>query len=363
MTMNPITDHIKISNGKVNINYTSHGQSYTDQLRFAIGKMDKLIIAKWDVIHRAIRDVKLALLHGAGGEFFQAQFHSQYLFSMAYKPFGNSGFFEDKKRLLELMLSKESFDSCPLFDECWEKIRQEVGMEPSSTKKEVWDTLPLLPGFSTKQTMPKLSRWFSWNESAQENVPEWSSLKLCLAYHFDDLNLDPDKAYAERQQKQSNNDGTKSATNMRKEFGRLKEKVGGGLKLCYHIMSEKLLQMVRIILMCTRPIWSWYSHAIKEIKHADHQVAKLVSLQREWVSERHLRRLAALPTSNLEELQVVLNMGISDTVPKVLELSQLLLKHRLWSLSKSAAPPDCYAGLLSADRDLQEAGWLLFISH
>ena len=115
--------------------------------------------------------------------------------------------------------------------------------------------------------------------------------------------------------------------------------------------------------MCTRPIWSWYSHAIKEIRHADHQVAKLVSLQREWVSERHLRRLAALPTSNLEELQVVLNMGISDTVPKVLELSQLLLKHRLWSLSKSAAPPDCYAGLLSADRDLQEAGWLLFISH
>ncbi|CAK9104217.1 Uncharacterized protein SCF082_LOCUS48645 [Durusdinium trenchii] len=216
---------------------------------FAIGKMDKLIIAKWDVIHRAIRDVKLALLHGAGGEFFQAQFHSQYLFSMAYKPFGNSGFFEDKKRLLELMLSKESFDSCPLFDECWEKIRQEVGMEPSSTKKEVWDTLPLLPGFSTKQTMPKLSRWFSWNESAQENVPEWSSLKLCLAYHFDDLNLDPDKAYAERQQKQSNNDGTKSATNMRKEFGRLKEKVGGGLKLCYHIMSEKLLQMAAASLL------------------------------------------------------------------------------------------------------------------
>ena len=325
--------------------------------------MEKLILARWDVIHRAIRDVRLSLLHGANGEFFQAQFHSQYLFSLQYRPFGSSGFHEDKKRLLELMLSKERFDDFPLFADCWERIRDELAMDPGTTMEQVWQQLPLLDGFRNKQSMPKLSRWFSWNQAAEEKLPEWTALKMVLAYHFDGLDLDPDEAYARRQLDQLAKESDEQ-TNMRKEFGKLKEKLGGGLKLCYHIMSQKLWVMIRIIVLCTRPVWSWYSHQVKDIQNPVDQVGRLVQLKDDWAHERHLRKLAALPTSMSEELiSLVAKSEFADTAAKISELSQRLLKHRAWSLSRASAPPDCYAGLLCPDPALQQAGAIAVACH
>ena len=316
-----------------------------------------MILARWDIIHRAIRDVRLSLLHFANGEFFQAQFHSQYLFSLAYRPFGSSGFFQDKRRLLELMLSRETCESVPMFVDSWESIRDELQMPASSTMADVWAALPLLDGFNSKQVFPKLSRWFSWNQAADEKMCEWTALKVVLNYHFAGEDLDPDEAYQKRLlehlAKESN-----AETNMRHEFGKLKEKLGGGLKLCYHIMSNKLKQMVQIVMICTRPVWSWYSHTIKEVHHAQHQVQKLIGLQHGWMSEEHLQRLAGLPTSLDEELRQLLGkIEFDDTCSKVSELSQRVLKNRVWSLSRAAAPPDCYAGLLSLDDAAQKAWW------
>ena len=92
---------------------------------------------------------------------------------------------------------------------------------------------------------------------------------------FIDEGFTPDEAYQKRLlehlAKESN-----AVTNMRHEFGKLKEKLGGGLKLCYHIMSNKLKQMVQIVMICTRPVWLWYSHTIKEVHHAQHQVQKMI---------------------------------------------------------------------------------------
>eukprot|EP00435_Cladocopium_sp_Y103_P045777 s167_g13.t1 len=329
--------------------------------RFAIGKMESMILARWDVIHRSIRDVKLSLIHGAGGEFYQAQFHSQYLFSLAYRPYGSSGFFEDKKRLLELMMAREGPDTVPMFVDSWEKIRDEIGLPSTATMTDTWNALPNLDGFRTKQTLPKPSRWFAWNQAVEEKLPEWTALKCVLAYHFDgNEGLDPDDAYEKRQLDAMAKESAQATEkkSMRQEFGKLKEKLGGGLKLCFHIMSNKLLQMVKIIALCTRPVWSWYSHSIKEVLNAEHQVQKLIALQRNWVKERHLQRLAALPMSVSEELVHLLDnysSSFDDTGPKVLELSQRLLKHRCWSLSKASAPPDCYAGLLSSDPIEQKA--------
>ena len=179
--------------------------------------MKKLTLARWDVIHRSIRDVKLALLHGSSGEYLQMQFHSQYLFSVAYRPFGSSGFFEEKKRLLELMMARETWSSVPEFMDSWEQIKDELGLESAEHPSDVWNALPSMSGFCNKQSLPKLSRWFSWNASAEEKLPEWTAMKVILSYHFRSQNLDPDEAYHKRQLEQMAKDSTEQ-TSMRKEF-------------------------------------------------------------------------------------------------------------------------------------------------
>ena len=333
-----------------------------------MNQLERLIQIRWDVIHRSIRDVKLSLLHGSNGEFLQSQLHSQYLFSMSYRPFGSGGFAEDKKRALELMLARETPDSLLMFREVWETIREEMKMPPNTSPSQVWAALPSLPGFLNKQTLPKLSRWFSWNQSAEENLPQWTSLKLVLGYHFEGQGLDPDEAYQKRQldalaREQKGSD--QSNASMRKQFSQLKQRLGGGLKLCYHLMSNKLLQMVNIISVCTRPIWTWYADSVKDVQNAEDQVNLLVTLSQTWGHEPHLSELAAVHGAltaprDMQLMQLLRGSVFEDTAEKVSELTGHLLKHRAWSLSKASAPPDCYAGLLSEDNQLGQASGLKF---
>ena len=49
----------------------------------------------------------------------------------------------------------------------------------------MWAALPDLAGFQIKQTLPKISRWFSWNQSAEEQLPLYHIMKLVLAFEFD----------------------------------------------------------------------------------------------------------------------------------------------------------------------------------
>lgn len=335
-------------------------------MRFALNKLERLIQVRFDVIHRCIRDVKLSLLHGSSGEFLQSQMHSQYLWSVSYRPFGTGAFQEDKKRALELMLARETPDSLPMFLDVWETIRKELKLPESATRDHVWSALSSLPTFRNKQTLPKLGRWFSWNQSCEENLCQWTSLKLVLAYQYEGQGLDPDDAYQKRLlQSLARETGAEDASNgsMRKQFSKMKEKLGGGLKLCYHLMSDKLLQMTNIISVCTRPVWSWYTLQVQTCKNAADQVENLLRLSAGWQKEFHLRELAAvhgaLTRSQEQHDQVqglLLESKFDDTVEKISELSGHLLKHRAWSLSKSSAPPDCYVGLLSGNEAIAKAG-------
>ena len=117
--------------------------------------------------------------------FLQAQLHSSYLWSLAYRPFGSGAYQEHKSRLLEVMLKTESPATCTLFQSVWQDIRLDLGLAECNT-------------FHTKGTLPKLSRWFSWNDSCEEQLPEFRVLKLCLGYHYQDSKLDPDLAEEQR---------------------------------------------------------------------------------------------------------------------------------------------------------------------
>ena len=166
--------------------------------RFAIHKLGSAVQTRWDVFHRAVNDVKASLTKACRGVFLQAQLHSSYLWSLAYRPFGSGAYQEHKSRLLEVMLKTESPATCTLFQSVWQDIRLDLGLDPNTTCEQVWDALAECNTFHTKGTLPKLSRWFSWNDSCEEQLPEFRVLKLCLGYHYQDSKLDPDLAEEQR---------------------------------------------------------------------------------------------------------------------------------------------------------------------
>lgn len=285
--------------------------------------------------------------------------HSQFVFALSYRPFQSSGYHEDKRRLLELMLAREKPETFDLFRDVWETIRDDLKMPATSTPADVWDQLGSIKSFTRKGTLPKLSRWFSWNEAADEQAPSFNVLKLILRYHFGDgTEIDPDLCQQKKELDQlahlKSGEEEDDKNTMRKQFNILREKVGGGLKLAFHIMSNRLLQRIHVIRASCRPVWTWYSSSVKGLKNPADQVVRLIELARSWESTHHLKELAGVPISECDEVkQLLLRDEFAefreDTPARVASLSLRLLQQRVWSLSRASAPPDCYAELLSDD--------------
>lgn len=175
--------------------------------------------------------------------------HTTYLWGLAYRPYGSGAYSEHKLRLLELMLSRESAFTCKPFQSLWQDIREDLQMCPNSSMQTVWDALSSCATFWRKGTMPKNSRWFAWSDSCEEQLPEYHVLKCVLAYHYQNEKLDPDLVQEQqalasvvREAKQGGGD----QQSLRREFSKLKESLGGGPKLAYYIMSEKLFSMLRL---------------------------------------------------------------------------------------------------------------------
>ena len=82
----------------------------------------------------------------------------------------------------------------------WECIRDDLKTRPDSSMQEVVDRLSELETFTKKGTLPKMPRWFSWNQSAEENLKEFRAARVVLEHAFcEDSKLDPDDCEAQRQ--------------------------------------------------------------------------------------------------------------------------------------------------------------------
>ena len=320
---------------------------------YAMDAMKTLTHVRFDIFHRAVNDMKLSLKHACNGRFLQCQMHSNYLFGLAYRPFNTGAFLQHKKRLREVMFSRETADTCQEFISMWEDIRDDLGLPSSSSPEQVWNAVAECSTFITKRTLPKLMRWFSWHQAAVEQLPEMHALKLVLGYHYrqqGDSKLDPDSAEerrslaaAARQAKQ----GSGSKEDLRKEFSKLKESLGGGTKLAYFLMSERLWAMCHMLVVTSRPLWDWYSDVVRTCKNADDSLRRLIGLVNHWHEDGHLQALAAVPINQDPALiRLWRDKRVLDTPELVLELSMHFLKRRAWSMSKHACPPDNYAELL-----------------
>lgn len=324
-------------------------------LRFAIHKLGRLIHVRWDIIHRAVNDVKGALAD-SGSLFLSGQMHSTYLWALQYRPFGSGGFMEEKKRMMDHFIAVQSADYGP-FVEQLQLFKLDLGLPEHTLPQDVFDAICELPGFTKKGTLPKLSRWFSWNQSCEEQVPEFRVLRMVLKHWLGSAaeKLDPNDAVENRELKMAVKDSLKSPgtkESLRSEFSRLKANLGGGLKLAYYLMSDRLLQTVRLIAAATRPTWCWYSNTIKSVKTASDNVRQSAELQKRWSSDDHLIQTAEILTGRSPEVVSLfqdpeLSRFKSDSAEKLFKLVCNLLKRRAWSFAKQyAAPPDCYAGIL-----------------
>ena len=346
---------------------------------------DTLIQPRFDKIHRSIRDVKLALTHCMRGLFMKTQLHSAYIYALNYKPFNEGGFSQAKKGLLNAFLEIQDHTTCPLWPKYADHIRKETGMT-HATDEQVWARLASLDSFNKKGVLVKLSRWFSWNQSCKDYMPEFHATKMILEHHLAHTGLDPDKKT--RIENDANSHGTvpndasshgivpeNIATNMkddeqllkqaakqkapdaRKEFNLLKE-ARGGLSLAYFLLSEELCLNVQILYHTMQPIWSWYSRQVESVKTPEDGLRYSQEMARGWMRETHLRDLAkALRRCKALEaiLDFPLDLEAEDRAARIMSLTQHFLSNRAWSLARHSLPPECYANMLAPEGEARVA--------
>ncbi len=311
--------------------------------------MGAMVHAKFDKYHRCVRDIKLSLGHCCGGLFLKAQLHSSFLWGINFKPFGTGLFGTQKKWLLNIFLATQDIHG-ELFGRYGWKIAQDMQMpyDSESDKQAVFDNLCHVAGSFTKQLeICKLGRWFSWNQCARQQMPEYHTMKMLLEHHLADQQ-DPD------------NDATAfddllAATRAKTpaaELAKLKSATGG-LGLCHKLMTMQLLQHVRILYVVTHGCWSWYAHEVQHTKTPrDGLLALLATSQGKWAEDPHLRATVRDTLRDRDNLTFMGITGCSVTTKKLAQRALLLMWHilanRAWSLAtRNYCPPECYVGLLS----------------
>lgn len=320
-------------------------------MAFAINVNDSMMHVKFDKFHRIIRDLKLSYLHCCKSCFQKAQLYSSYLWSLNYKPFGSGGFLTLKNRLLTTFLAVESEQS-EIFLKYVERIATDLGMpcESEADIASVWAAIAELESFHKKQSLPKQGRWFSWNESCQENLTEYWASRVIYEHHLGPDAADPDTLSAHIFDIHS----AGKQVSAQAELAALK-KISGGINLAHSLMSSELRDHIRILSRCTKACWDFYTWHVKEIRTpGDGMRVSLAMADGQWAKDAHLWATLNLSLYDAESLRFMGFTGLEDTslAQKTLLLAWHILSHRSWSLSRYDSPPDQFAHAASADADV-----------
>ena len=141
------------------------------------------------------------------------------------------------------------------------RLSKEWGM-PANTDAEmqaIMDRVAELPTFRGRPTRSKLGRWFSWNQSAKENLPDYFAAKMVIEdYLFGKIagvpSQDPDETCVAF-------DDLKAATNCKTpqaELAKLRQNTGG-FELAYKLMSSGLLSAVKVLYVVTKACWDYFT--------------------------------------------------------------------------------------------------------
>ena len=296
--------------------------------------------AKFDMVHRIIRDLKLAEGGCCGKVFEKAKLWSAYIYGLNNRPFGSGSNHTLKQSLLHVFQMTEAATSAH-FQNFVTRIGKDFEM-PAQTAEDhqrIFNKIFEMKSFTQKLGQPKVSNWFAWNGMAKEQMPEFHATKCVFASTFTD-DPDPDEDHG----------SFEKPTNDPKAQLQAIVKGGGGVRLAYSLMKTDLQKHVKIMYVAEQASWTWYTTEIKENKTPQHAVKYSIKLAGDgWQAELHLWKTLAV-LENPEQLRFMeIPIGESQWATKLLMLSWHIVMRRSWSLAKHSSPPESLAGLLSND--------------
>ncbi len=309
------------------------------------GNLGMMVLSKWDKYHRCVRDIRLSLERVARGLFLKAQLYTSYLWGVNYKPYGTGLFGTQKKEALDAFLAEQSTDGAP-WHKYGERIAHDAGLpwDTEEDRQRVWASLPDIAGsFCQAREICKLGRWFSWNDCAKQQLPEYWAGKMIYEW-FLATTQDPDDSPVTF----DNLDAAARAKTPYTELRALKQ-ANGGLKLAYRLMTTGLCQHAWMLYICTRGCWDWYANQVRSIKTPEDGCRELLRMcGGGWQRDPHLSETimdALLDAGSLSKMGI--GLGASAIASRLLSLVLRIISHRAWSLAvRHHGPPECYAALL-----------------
>jgi len=201
--------------------------------------MQKLIVFKWEKIHRLIRDIKGPIGKSCGGVFLKSQVYSSYVWNLGQKPFGSGFWGTVLERALDVFAHCNTIDSAR-FQKYLPQLATEFSM-PSTTRDEqqcILDSVVALESFRTRGAECKLGRWFSWNGAARANLNQFSAQKMVIEDYLDG----PGSGLVDPDNEATAFDDLNAAAGARTPHAQLQKlrESGGGLQLAYKMMATTM---------------------------------------------------------------------------------------------------------------------------
>ena len=313
-----------------------------------------MMMAKFDKIHRLIRDIKAAE-NCCKKIWVKTKLWSAYLWSINKRPFGKGANATQKERWMELFEATHSISS-PVFLKYLSKIGMAWNM-PYGTPEErqaIFNRVLELPSFKKHMAHPKLANWFAWNKCAHEQIPEFHAGK-CVYESQLTHDTDPDDCGGFE---------IGSGVDPRSELQVILRN-GGGLRLGYRLMKESLYEHVCIMSTAEHACWSYYAGEIENVKSPADNLRRTWELSQGWAREPHIWATLHETLLEFDKLNFMqIPMGASDKATKALHLSWSLASNLVWTMSKHSAPPDCYANLVRpGDDDANQAVGVMMATH
>ena len=158
--------------------------------------MNKLVLVRFEKIHRLIRDIKQPIGKICSGALLKAVMYSSYIWNLQSKPWGSGWFGTVLQRSLNIFEATTTINS-PIFRKYLPRLAEEFNM-PLNTEDErqaIWNRVCTLRSISCRGEQCKHGRWFSWNAAAQQNLGGFSAQKMIIEHQVcgsgSDL-VDPD---------------------------------------------------------------------------------------------------------------------------------------------------------------------------
>ena len=238
---------------------------------FARNKLVIFVYVVYDIIHKLIRDLKLAM--ETCPDVHKAVLCYTFIMSLNYRPFNSGVWFDEKKatlqHLLETLPNKHRNQSFRKWATKWARDMKPCG--PCSTDEDfeaLWDKMPELETFCAKTENPKAMRWFSVNSCCEDNFEEFWPLKMVMGY--DQVG---DECADDGVDEPFEDPSALAARNPRAELKELKSATGG-LKLARKLLTPWLHSTIRVYFWGSKATWTMFTEQCKPGKIPKQQLLR-----------------------------------------------------------------------------------------